>query len=181
METAYEGRGKVGVVVPHGVLFRGGSEGRIRKQTIKENLLEAVIGLPSKLFMVQEFLLQSLFLIEQKSKNVLFIDASKEFGSGKNQNILREEDIEHIVSIYRRFLDEDLQPGVVEDKYAYVASPEEIKENDFNLNIPRYVDTFEEEEEIDIKAVQKEINCLEAELKEVREKMNEYLKELDLI
>lgn len=182
IETAYEGRGKVGVVVPHGVLFRGGSEGRIRKQTIKENLLEAVIGLPSKLFYgtgIPAAIV--IFNKGKKSKNVLFIDASKEFGSGKNQNILREEDIEHIVSIYRRFLDEDLQPGVVEDKYAYVASPEEIKENDFNLNIPRYVDTFEEEEEIDIKAVQKEINCLEAELKEVREKMNEYLKELDLI
>ena len=155
IETAYEGRGKVGVVVPHGVLFRGGSEGRIRKQTIKENLLEAVIGLPSKLFYgtgIPAAIV--IFNKGKKSKNVLFIDASKEFGSGKNQNILREEDIEHIVSIYRRFLDEDLQPGVVEDKYAYVASPEEIKENDFNLNIPRYVDTFEEEEEIDIKAVQ---------------------------
>ena len=182
IETAYEGRGKVGVVVPHGVLFRGASEGRIRKQTIKENLLEAVIGLPSKLFYgtgIPAAIV--IFNKGKKSENVLFIDASKEYESGKNQNILREKDIEHVVSTYRRFVDENLQPGVVEDKYAYVASLAEIKGNDFNLNIPRYVDTFEEEEEVDIKAVQKEINSLETELKAVQEKMNEYLKELDLI
>lgn len=182
IETAYEGRGKVGVVVPHGVLFRGASEGRIRKQTIKENLLEAVIGLPSKLFYgtgIPAAIV--IFNKGKKSENVLFIDASKEYESGKNQNILREKDIEHVVSTYRRFVDENLQPGVIEDKYAYVASLAEIKENDFNLNIPRYVDTFEEEEEVDIKAVQKEINSLETELKAVQEKMNEYLKELDLI
>jgi type I restriction enzyme M protein len=182
IETAYEGRGKVGVVVPHGVLFRGASEGRIRKQTIKENLLEAVIGLPSKLFYGTGIPAAIVvFNKGKKSENVLFIDASKEYESGKNQNILREKDIELVVSTYRRFVDENLQTGVLEDKYAYVASLAEIKGNDFNLNIPRYVDTFEEEEEVDIKAVQKEINSLETELKAVQEKMNEYLKELDLI
>lgn len=182
IETAYEGRGKVGVVVPHGVLFRGASEGRIRQQTIEENLLEAVIGLPSNLFYgtgIPAAIV--IFNKGKKTKNVLFIDASKEFESGKNQNILREKDIEHAVSTYRRFVDEELKPGVVEDKYAYVASPEEIKENDYNLNIPRYVDTFEEEEEVDIKAVQAEITALETELKTVQEKMDAYLKELELI
>lgn len=182
IETAYEGRGKVGVVVPHGVLFRGASEGRIRRQTIEENLLEAVIGLPSNLFFgtgIPAAIV--IFNKGKKTENVLFVDASKEFESGKNQNILRDKDIEHVVATYRRFVEENLQPGVVEDKYAYVASPDEIRENDFNLNIPRYVDTFEEEEEIDIKAVQTEIDALETELTAVQTKMNEYLKELELI
>lgn len=182
IETAYEGRGKVGVVVPHGVLFRGASEGRIRQQTIEENLLEAVVGLPSNLFYGTG--IPAAIVIFNKGKktdNVLFIDASKEFESGKNQNILRDKDIEHVVATYRRFVEENLQPGVVEDKYAYVASPDEIRENDFNLNIPRYVDTFEEEEEIDIKAVQAEIDALETELTAVQTKMNDYLKELGLL
>lgn len=182
IETAYEGRGKVGVVVPHGVLFRGASEGRIRQQTIEENLLEAVVGLPSNLFYGTG--IPAVIVIFNKGKktdNVLFIDASKEFESGKNQNILRDKDIEHVVATYRRFVEENLQPGVVEDKYAYVASPDEIRENDFNLNIPRYVDTFEEEEEIDIKTVQGKIDALETELAAVQTKMNEYLKELGLL
>lgn len=103
---------------------------------------------------------------------------SKEFENGKNQNKLRPQDIEHIVSTYRKFAARKLQAGVVEDKYAYVATLQEIADNDFNLNIPRYVDTFEEEEEIDIKAVQTEIDTLETELKEVQAKMKEYLTEL---
>jgi type I restriction enzyme M protein len=109
---------------------------------------------------------------------VLFIDASREFENGKNQNKLRTQDIEHIVSTYRKFAAGELQPGVVEDKYAFVATPDDIRENDFNLNIPRYVDTYEEEAEIDIPAVQKEIEQLEGELAEVQGKMKEYLKEL---
>ena len=109
---------------------------------------------------------------------MLFIDASREYENGKNQNKLRPQDIEHIVGIYRKFADGELLPGVVEDKYAYVATPDEIRENDSNLNIPRYVDTYEEEAEIDIPAVQKEIELLETELAEVQEKMKEYLKEL---
>lgn len=179
LEVAYEGKGKVGVVVPHGVLFRGASEGKIRKQTLEENLLEAVIGLPSNLFFgtgIPAAIV--IFNKGKKNSNVLFIDASKEFENGKNQNKLRSQDIEHIVSTYRKFTAGELQAGVVEDKYAYVATPQEIFDNDFNLNIPRYVDTFEEEEEIDIKAVQVEIDTLETELKEVQAKMKEYLKEL---
>lgn len=109
---------------------------------------------------------------------MLFIDASREYESSKNQNKLRAEDIGHIVSVYRKFTSGQLEAGVAEDKYAFVATPADIRENDYNLNIPRYVDTFEEEAEIDIPAVQKEIDALEAELAEVQAKMKGYLKEL---
>ena len=182
IESAYEGKGKVGVVVPHGVLFRGSSEGKIRQKTIEENLLEAVIGLPSNLFFGTGIPAAILIFNKGKGKNtdVLFIDASKGFEPGKNQNKLREkEDITKIVDTYESFSKGDISKGVAEDKFAYVATFEEIKENEFNLNIPRYVDTFEEEEEIDITAVQKEIDELEIELKDVQAEMKEYLKQLD--
>ncbi len=180
IETTYEGKGKVGVVVPHGVLFRGASEGRIRQRTIEENLLEAVIGLPSNLFFGTG--IPAAIMVFNKGKgsntNVLFIDASKLFESGKNQNKLRSIDIDHIVQTYRDFNAGKLNPGVVEDKFSYVAPLDEIRENEFNLNIPRYVDTFEEEPEVDIAAVQKRIEELEGELKLVQEEMAKYLKEL---
>ncbi|GIW81689.1 MAG: type I restriction-modification system subunit M [Gemmatales bacterium] len=171
IETALEDGGKVGVIVPHGVLFRGGFEGAIRQKLIEENLLEAVIGLPPNLFFgtgIPAAIL--LFRKGRAERDVLFIDASREFEDGKNQNRLREQDIEKIVKTFRAFK--------TVDKYAYRATPDEIKENDFNLNIPRYVDTFEEEEEIDIEAVQREIEQLEAELAETRKQMAGYLKEL---
>ena len=180
IETTYEGRGKVGVVVPHGVLFRGSSEGRIRQRTIEENILEAVIGLPANLFFGTG--IPAAILIFNKGKgenrNVLFIDASKQYESAKNQNRLRVDDIEHIVTTYRQFNEAKLPAGIVEDKFSYVATFEEIQENEFNLNIPRYVDTFEEEAEVDIAAVQVEIEKLEAELKIVQAEMDKYLKEL---
>jgi type I restriction enzyme M protein len=180
IETTYEGRGKVGVVVPHGVLFRGSSESRIRQRTIEENILEAVIGLPANLFFGTG--IPAAILIFNKGKasntNVLFIDASKQYESAKNQNRLRETDIEHIVNTYRDFNAGNLQAGVVEEKFSYVATFEEIQENEFNLNIPRYVDTFEEEAEVDIAAVQVEIEKLEVELKVVQGEMDKYLKEL---
>ncbi len=178
IETLNE-TGKAGVVVPHGVLFRGAAEGRIRQKTIEENLLEAVIGLPANLFFGTGIPAAILvFNKDKKDKNVLFIDASQHYESGKNQNKLRETDIEKIVATYRSFHDGKLEPGVLEDKYSYVASFEEIEENDFNLNIPRYVDTFEEEEPVDIQAVQTEIDRLEGELKSVQGQMEIYLKEL---
>lgn len=179
IEVAQKGSGKVGVVIPHGVLFRGASEGKIRKHVIDENLLEAVIGLPANLFFGTGIPAAiAIFNKGKQTENVLFIDASREYENGKNQNKLRPEDIDHIVSVYRRFTSGQLEPGVVEDKYAFVATPADIQENDYNLNIPRYVDTFEEEAEVDIPAVQKEIDALEAELVEVRIKMKGYLKEL---
>ncbi len=174
VEATYESSGKVGVVVPHGVLFRGGAEGRIRQSLIEENLLDAVIGLPANLFFgtgIPAAIL--LFKRGRTDSDVLFVDASREFEQGKNQNRLRESDIAKIVETYRAF--------ETVEKYAYRARFEEIKENDFNLNIPRYVDTFEDEEEIDIKAVQAEIVDLERELVEVKSQMDGYLNELNLV
>jgi len=181
IEIAYEGKGRIGVVVPHGVLFRGSSEGKIRQQVIEENLLEAVIGLPANLFFGTS--IPAAIVIFNKGrgerKNTLFIDASKEeLDHGKKQDKLRPENIEHILSTFNRFTSNQLATGIAEEKFAYVATPEEIKENDFNLNIPRYVDTFEEEQEIDILTTQKEIEKLEEDLKDVQGKMKEYLKEL---
>ena len=173
VETANEHGGRVGVIVPHGVLFRGGAEGKIRKQFIDENILDTVVGLPSNLFFgtgIPAAIL--IFKKGRKKKDILFIDASREFENGKNQNRLRQQDIDKIYDTFKK--------RKTTDKYSYVASVDEIKENDYNLNIPRYVDTFEEEEEIDIPVVQKEIEGLEAELVEVRDQMGNYLKELGL-
>ncbi|PWJ54759.1 type I restriction enzyme M protein [Dyadobacter jejuensis] len=185
IETLNE-QGRAGVVVPHGVLFRGSSEGKIRKKTIEENLLEAVIGLPANLFFGTGIPATILIFNKNKAisssgvenKNFLFIDASKHYESAKHQNKLRDSDIGHIVNTYRDFNAGKLEPGVVEDKFSYVATFEEILENDFNLNIPRYVDTFEEEAEVDIAAVQQEIEQLEGELLKVQSEMGIYLKEL---
>lgn len=195
IETTYEDTGRVGVIVPHGVLFRGSTEGKIREQLIKENLLEAVIGLPANLFFGTG--IPAAILIFNRNKtastpskeglntDVLFIDASKEYEAGKNQNKLREDkDIKHIVDVYKAFkLAAPLQTEkgiVIEDKYAYRATLKDIVENDYNLNIPRYVDTFEEEAEVDIVAVKQDIEKLEEELKSVQEELSGYLKELGI-
>jgi type I restriction enzyme M protein len=185
IETTYEDVGKVGVIVPHGVLFRGSSEGKIREQLIKENLLEAVIGLPSNLFFGTGIPAAILIFNRGKGDNrdVLFIDASREYQEGKNQNRLREDtDIKHIVDTYKAFkAAAPLKKGegvVVEEKYAYRATLKEVEENDYNLNIPRYVDTFEEETPVDIAASQAEISRLKTELFKVETQMEEYLKEL---
>lgn len=171
IETITETSGRVGVVVPHGVLFRGSTEGKIRQQLIEENLLDAVIGLPANLFFGTGIPAAILVFRKQKpDKSVVFIDASRDYVDGKNQVSLSDAHLEKIVATYTA--------RVNVDKYAYVADFDEIKENDFNLNIPRYVDTFEEEEEIDIQAVQDEIDELDAELAQVQEQMQGYLKEL---
>ena len=172
IETALP-TGKVGVIVPHGVLFRGSAEGKIRQKLIEENLLEAVIGLPSNLFFGTG--IPAAIIIFNKAKTtdkVLFIDASKEYQDGKKQNILRKQDINKIVDTFKEFAEIE--------KYSHLATIDEIAENDFNLNIPRYVDTFEEEEPVDIAATQLEIERLENELVVVREQMSNYLKELGL-
>lgn len=185
IETTYEDIGKTGVIVPHGVLFRGSSEGKIREQLIKENLLEAVIGLPANLFFGTGIPAAILIFNKGKgnNKDVLFIDASREYQEGKNQNRLREDkDIKHIVDTYKAFKDAapltTEEGAVIEEKYAYRATLKEIEENDYNLNIPRYVDTFEEEAPIDIATTQAEITRLKGELVTVENKMEEYLKEL---
>jgi type I restriction enzyme M protein len=173
IETLTEDSGRVGVVVPHGVLFRGASEGVIRQKLIEANLLDAVVGLPANLFYGTGIPAAILvFRKHKRNKSVVFIDASREYEDGTNQNRLRVEDIDKIVATYKT--------RKCVDKYAYVADFEEIEENDFNLNIPRYVDTFEEEEHIDIGALQKEIDGLNAELAQVEQTMAGYLKELGL-
>lgn len=182
IESAYEDTGMVGVVVPHGVLFRSGAEGRIRRRVIEDNLLDAVIGLPANLFFGTGIPAAILIFNKAKDKRTetLFIDASEEYRSGKNQNVLRLEDLDHIVKTYTKFKENKTESGVLEDKYSYVSPLSEIQENEYNLNIPRYVDTFEEEEEISITEVQTEITKLENELEVVQQKMQEYLKELSL-
>jgi type I restriction enzyme M protein len=171
IETLKPGSGRMGVVVPHGVLFRGAAEGRIRQKLIEENLLDTVIGLPEKLFYGTGIPAAILFFKKKKTDDkILFIDASRDYQSGKNQNYLRAEDLEKIVNTCRA--------RQTVDKYAYLASPAEIKENDYNLNIPRYVDTFEEEEEIDLMAVRAEREQLKKELAKLEKEMDGYLKEL---
>lgn len=178
IETAIEKEGRVAVVVPHGVLFRGAREGRIRTKLIEENLLDAVIGLPGNLFPTTNIPVAILVFDRsrekggknEKNKDVFFIEASRKFVPGKKQNTLSDDQLKRIMDTYKKRADVE--------KYAHAATIEEITENDFNLNIPRYVDTFEEEEEIDIDAVQLEIEALEKELAEVRVKMAEKLKEI---
>lgn len=182
VETALEDEGRVGVIVPHGVLFRGGGEGKIRQKLVEDNTLEAVIGLPANLFFGTG--IPAAIVIFNRSrkpwseasthreKHVLFMDASREFQDDKNQNRLRPEDIDKIVEVFGTF------QGV--DKYAYVATFEEIIENEFNLNIPRYVDTYEPEPEVDIGAVRQEIANLEGELAEVEAELEGFLKQLGL-
>ncbi|MDV7719656.1 type I restriction-modification system subunit M [Pediococcus ethanolidurans] len=135
--------GTMGIVLPHGVLFRGAKEGKIRQQLIDKNMIDAVIGLPANIFYSTS--IPTLIMILKKNrenKDVLFIDASNEFSKEKNQNVLTEDNINKIVDTYKA------RKNV--DKYAHVANINEIKENEYNLNIPRYVDTFEEEPPVDV-------------------------------
>lgn len=167
--------GTLAVVMPHGVLFRGAAEGVIRQYLIEEkNYLDAVIGLPPNLFFGTS--IPASILVFKKCKevpeNVLFIDASKHFEKGKNQNRLRPSDIDKIIETYTERKEED--------KYSHLASLAEIKENDYNLNIPRYVDTFEEEEEINIDAVVAEIRKIDSEAIELDEKIRQYTNELGI-
>lgn len=174
IEVALADDGRVGVIVPHGVLFRGGSEGLIRQKLIEENLLEAVVGLPPNLFFGTGIPAAILvFHKGRKTTDVLFIDASREFADDKKQNRLRPEDIEKIVGAFQKF--KSLP------KYAHRAKRKEIEENEFNLNIPRYVDTSEEEKEIDIPALQSEIEELETDLAKIRKEMKRLLAELEVV
>ncbi len=167
--------GIMACVAPHGVLFRGGAEGHIRKFLIAEkNYLDAVIGLPANIFYGTG--IPTCILVYKKCRenpeNILFIDASQEFEKVKNQNMLRPEDIDKIVDTYRTRKEID--------KYSHIATLDEVAENDYNLNIPRYVDTFEEEEPIDIKETMGNINRLTEELKGIDKEINIYLEELGL-
>jgi len=180
VETAKPKTGRIAVIVPHGVLFRGGAEGKIREQLIKENIIDAVIGLPSGLFQTTGIPVAILVIdrsrekggANEKKKDIFFIEASKEFKANKAQNILAEENIEKIYSTYKKRKDLD--------KFARVVKFKELEENDFNLNITRYVDTFVEEEPVDIKANLKELEILEPELKRLEKQMDNYLKQLGI-
>jgi type I restriction enzyme M protein len=177
LATAVAGSGRVGVVVSHGVLFRGGQEGRIREAVIRENVLDGVIGLPANLFFGTGIPVALMIFNKArpigKQGDVLFIDASREFEQGTDRNRLRPQDIEKIVTVF--------QDRRTIEKYAYLAPYKEIKENAFNLNIARYVDPFEPQSKIDIKAVQDEIATIERQLAQTRAKLQGYLKVLGSI
>lgn len=168
-------KGTMAVVLPHGVLFRGAAEGVIRKYLIEErNVLDAVIGLPANIFFGTS--IPTVILVFKKCRengeNILFIDASNEFEKGKNQNNLTDANVDKIVDAYVK--------RETIDKYSYVASMDEIKENDYNLNIPRYVDTFEEEEPIDLQVVSERITKIDEEIASIDDALAVYLKELGL-
>lgn len=180
IETAKPKTGRVAVIVPHGVLFRGGAEGKIREQLLRENIIDAVIGLPAGLFQTTGIPVAILILDRSReqggenenTKDVFFIEASKEFKAQKAQNTLTDEHIEKIYGAYKKR--EDVE------KFARKVTFKEIEENDFNLNITRYVDTFEEEAPIDIKANLKELADLEPELQKLEKQMREYLTQLGI-
>ncbi|MFV0504031.1 MAG: type I restriction-modification system subunit M [Lachnospirales bacterium] len=168
-----EGIGTMAVVLPHGVLFRGNAEKVIREHLIDKDYLDAVIGLPANIFYGTS--IPTCILVFKKcrdSKEILFIDASNEFKKQKNQNRLTEDNINKIIETFKERREVE--------KYSYNATMEEIKENDYNLNIPRYVDTFEEEEDIDINAVQEEIFKIDKEIENTKAELNVFLRELGL-
>lgn len=168
--------GTMAVVLPHGVLFRGAAEAHIRQYLIKDrNYLDAVIGLPANIFYGTSIPTAILVFkkCREESDDVLFIDASQHFEKAKNQNYLREEDIDKIISTYRE--------RKVEEKYSYAATLEEIsKENDYNLNIPRYVDTFEEEERVDLAAVSERLVKLNSEMVKTDGEIVKFCEELGI-
>lgn len=164
--------GTMAIVLPHGVLFRGAAEGHIRQFLIEDrNYLDAVIGLPANIFYGTSIPTCILVLKKdrnkdaERSRSILFIDASQHFEKVKTQNVLRTEDIDKIINTYRDYTS-SLEggsrrvTGEIIEKYAYIATLDEVKENDYNLNIPRYVDTFEEEESVDLKVVTEELRAL---------------------
>lgn len=166
--------GTMGIVLPHGVLFRGGAEGVIRQTLLELGSIDAVIGLPANIFYGTPIPTTIIILKKNRSnRDVLFIDASQDFEKRKNQNFLLEEHIEKIISTYK-------QRQAIE-KYAYIASLEEIEENDYNLNIPRYVDTFEEEEAIDLAQVQMDLDQINSEIVDIEKEINSYLNELGVL
>ena len=161
--------GTMAIVLPHGVLFRGAAEGKIRQTLIEKNRIDTIIGLPANLFYGTS--IPTIILVlkkNRKTKDVLFIDASKNFTKGKNQNNLKKEDIDKIIQTYVTRQDVD--------KYAHLASQDEIKKNDYNLNIPRYVDTFEEEPLIDLDEVNRQLEQDNKEIAALEAEINEQLK-----
>ena len=180
VETAKPKEGRVAVVVPHGVLFRGAREGMIRKAMIDENLLDAVVGLPANLFQTTSIPVAILVFDRRREaggalqdrQDILFIDASRDFLPSKNQNQLLDRHVDRIVEAFHKRADEE--------KFARMVPVAEVKENDCNLNIPRYVDVFEPPAQVDIAAVQREIDEIEAKLADVRARMRQHLLDLGI-
>ena len=165
--------GRMAVVLPHGALFRGASEGLIRQRILEDNLIDAVIGLPENLFYGVSIPATIVVFKKNRTRNdVLFIEASREYEKGKNQNTLTKENIQKILDTYKNYKEVE--------KYSHIATMDEIKENEYNLNIKRYVDTFEEEEEIDIEETKKNIEKINEELQVLEKELQESLKELGL-
>jgi type I restriction enzyme M protein len=167
--------GTMAVVVPHGVLFRGGAEGHIRQYLIEDrNYLDAVIGLPANIFYGTS--IPTCILVfktcRENPDNILFINASQQFGNVKTQNYLRDEDIKRIVSTYRE--------RTAQEKYSCLATLQEVKENDYNLNIPRYVDTFEAEDRIDLDLISEELQSLETNIQEIDKIIADYCQLLNI-
>ncbi len=164
------------VVMPHGVLFRGAAEGHIRRYLIEDrNYLDAVIGLPANIFYGTG--IPTCVLVFKKCrehpKNVLFIDASAHYKKAKNQNVLRDEDVDRIIDAYRERKEVD--------RFSHIARISKIAENDYNLNIPRYVDTFEPEEPIDLSQVTQKLTALEKSMVETDKTITEFCKELGIV
>ncbi|MCK5510489.1 type I restriction-modification system subunit M [Candidatus Parcubacteria bacterium] len=180
VEVAKPKQGRVAVIVPHGVLFRGGAEGKIRQSMLEENIIDAVIGLPAGLFQTTGIPVAILILdrsrekggVNEGKKDILFIEASKEYVPSKAQNSLSDENIKKIFKTYK--------DKKTIDKFSRVVKFNEIKENDFNLNITRYVDTFEEEEDVDISANLKELDKINPEIEKLESEMKKHLKELNI-
>ena len=171
IETTHKANGRVAVIAPHGVLFRSGAEAKIRRKLIEENLLDAVIGLPPGLFYGTGIpAVALLFKRAKQDDRVMFIDASREFEAATPQNKLRSEDLSKIWDVYskRKSL----------TRYAHLASFEEVVKNDFNLNLPRYINTFQEEDAVDIQATQEEIGLIETQLQPLETQIKTYLAEL---
>jgi type I restriction enzyme M protein len=163
--------GAMAIVLPHGVLFRGAAEGVIRKKLLEDGSIDAVIGMPGNLFFGTSIPTTVIILKKNReTRDVLFIDASKDFIKGKNQNKLSKENLDKIVETYRR--------RECVEKYAHVASFEEIKGNEFNLNIPRYVDTFEEEEKVDMAAIGASIKGIRKEKAELETSLYDMISSL---
>ena len=167
--------GTMAIVLPHGVLFRGAAEGIIRKYLIEDrNYLDSVIGLPSNIFYGTS--IPTCILVFKKcridSNNILFIDASNDYQKAKNQNYLTNDNIEKIVDTFTN------RKSI--KKYSYLAPLNEIKENNYNLNIPRYVDTFEEEEPINLDNISKELNSLQSKISNIDKTISSYCDELGI-
>lgn len=178
IETAKPLTGRIGLIAPHGVLFRGAREGAIRRRLVEENLLDAVIGLPAQLFPTTGIPVCIMVLDRAREAGgaradvdtVTFIDASRDFVAGRRMNSVGPEQIERVLAAYAS--------GEAQERYSVIVTREEIAANSYNLNIPRYVDTFEPEEAVDLDAVQQEIEELETQLAAVRGRMAGYMREL---